>query len=116
MADINKTLAQIVGVVLTLVGILGFLMGDTLVGFGVNALHNVVHLLTGVIALWVGFGKADMAANFNKWFGLVYILVAILGRFVPAVASLLNINMADNWLHLILGLVMAGVGFSGKSA
>ena len=116
-ANVQKTLAQVVGVVLTLVGLLGFFMGDNLFGFAVNAPHNVVHLLSGLIGLWAGFSKGgEYAQAYNKWLCVVYILVAVLG-FVAAdfMASLLAINTADNFLHLVLGLVLAGVGFGAKS-
>ncbi len=118
MADIQKTLTQIVGVVLTVVGIIGFFVQDLLLAFGVNLLHNVVHLLTGVIGLWAGFGAdGKNAVGYNKWLGAVYIVVAVLGFIAPGLMlSLLNVNMADNILHLVLGVVLAGVGFGVKSA
>lgn len=117
MANVQKTVAQIVGVVLTLVGLLGFFMGPNLFGFTVNGLHNVVHLVTGLIGLWAGFSKGgEYAQGYNKWLGVVYLLVAVLGFVAPALmVSLLNGNSADNFLHLVLGLVLAGVGFGAKN-
>ena len=41
--DLQQFLAQVVGAVLTLVGVAGFLTGGTLLIFGINPLHNVVH-------------------------------------------------------------------------
>lgn len=114
MKGTQKLLAQIVGVVLTLVGVAGFFMGDSLLGFGINTLHNVVHLVTGLLGLWVGFfsSEDDYAVNYNKWLGLVYVLVGVVGFF--GVLSFLNVNAADNYLHLVLGVVLAGVGFFVK--
>jgi hypothetical protein len=57
MTNIQKVLAQVVGVVLTLVGLVGFFTGETLIVFGINLLHNIVHLLAlGIVLAGVGFG------------------------------------------------------------
>lgn len=98
----GKTWAKIIGVVLLLVGVLGFFMGDMVLGFGVNAIHNLVHLITGAIFAWAGFGSGS-AKPVNTWLGAIYILVGIIGFF--GVLSFLNVNAADNWLHLIVGVV-----------
>ena len=113
--NIQTLLARIVGAVLTVVGLVGFFSGDALLMFGLNPLHNVVHLVSGVVGLWAGF-TGGCAVHYNKWFGVIYILVAVLGFVVPdLMVSLLNINAADNLLHLLLGVVLAGVGFGAKS-
>lgn len=111
--DPQQPLAQVVGAVLTLVGVAGFFTGGTLVIFGINALHNVVHLVSGVLGLAVGFyAGAQWARYYNQGFGVIYLLVTALGFVAPALtASLLAINSADNFLHLALGIVLAGVGF-----
>jgi glucose uptake protein GlcU len=111
--DPQQPLAQVVGAVLTLVGVAGFFTGGTLLIFGINALHNVVHLVSGVLGLAAGFyAGGQWARYYNQGFGVIYLLVAALGFVAPAqTASLLAINSADNLLHLALGIVLAGVGF-----
>ena len=113
----QKLVAQVVGAVLTVVGIAGFFTGGSLLGFGVNTLHNVVHLASGIAGLALGFSNGGKNAHyFNKIFGSVYLLVAVLG-FVASdlMASLLMVNMADNLLHLVIGVVVAGVGFAAPT-
>jgi len=116
MMDSQKLLAQIVGVVLTLVGVIGFFVSGKLLVFGVNNLHNIIHLVSGILGLVAGFyvmGK--WAPMYNKVFGVVYLLVGILGIVAAsAMMQLLAVNMADNVLHLLLGVVLAGVGFGVK--
>jgi hypothetical protein len=50
--------------------------------FHVNAAHNVVHLLTGVVAPLAGMAGVGAAKTFFKIFGVVYGLVAVLGFVV----------------------------------
>lgn len=95
------------------VGLWGLLSGDMVLWFQVNSTHTWVHLLSGIIGILAGTAAAGAyAGTFNKVFGIVYLLVAILGFIgISSIVSLLMLNTADNWLHLIIGLVTAWVGF-----
>jgi hypothetical protein len=80
----TKTLALLFGGVFVLVGILGFIPAaapdEHLLGiFHVNAAHNIVHLLTGIIAIACGLASEHASILFFRIFGVVYGLVAILG-------------------------------------
>ncbi|PYK43392.1 MAG: TonB-dependent receptor [Verrucomicrobia bacterium] len=120
-----KTLALLFGVVFLLIGILGFVPSVTpnemlLNIFHVNAAHNAVHLLTGVVALLAGIAGVGASKIFFKIFGVVYGLVAVLG-FVVGDGMLLGFisnNMADTWLHVGIAVVSLIVGFapSGEAA
>ena len=107
------------GIVLLLVGILGFIPGLTPEGrllgiFAVDGVHNVIHLLTGIVALFCA-GSASAAKGYFKTFGVIYLLVTILG-FVQGSGELLgliSINGADNVLHLLITIVALSLGFSG---
>ena len=114
-----KTLALLFGVVFLLIGILGFVPSVTpnemlLNIFHVNAAHNAVHLLTGVVALLAGIAGVGASKIFFKIFGVVYGLVAVLG-FVVGDGMLLGFisnNMADTWLHVGIAVVSLIVGFA----
>jgi len=119
---VTKTIATWFGVVLILVGILGFIPGVTnsdhmLLGiFHVNTAHNIIHLLSGIIALWTGMTSAAYAKLYFQIFGVVYALVAILG-FVAGTNDVLGFianNMADTWLHVVIAVVALFVGFGTK--
>ena len=109
------------GIVLTLVGILGFVPGVTsadglLLGiFQVDALHNVVHLLTGVLAIVAALGAGTYSRLFFQVFGVVYALVTIVG-FVQGntVLGLFPVNMADNVLHILITVFALWAGFMVK--
>ncbi len=106
--------ATTLGAVLLLVGVIGLFTDGMLLGlFGVNGLHNAVHLLSGAIGLWAGvWGGTSASRMFNRIFGVIYGLVAVLGLLgVGVVMSLLNLNAADNWLHVLIAAASLVVGF-----
>jgi hypothetical protein len=110
MANIQKTYAQIVGAVLALIGVAGFFIGEgLLLGFGVNILHSIIHLVSGILLI----AFAGRMANIT--FGWVYAAVFVLGLVAPGLmASLINLNAADNYLHFALTALSLGVGYGVK--
>jgi hypothetical protein len=125
-----KTLAQrvalIFGVVFILIAILGFLTeGGTsmtadmttaprLLGlFHVNLLHNVVHLLFGI---WgVAASRTWPAARtYCRVGGIIYLVLMVLGFIAPDGFGIVPLGGNDIWLHAVLGLVLAGVGFTDR--
>lgn len=106
-----------IGAVITLVGILGFVLepieGELFGIFGVNTLHNTVHFITGVAGLAAGyFAAGAFSDEYNKYGGLAYLLLAALWLIIPVFLNdLLNIGLADTLLHLGLGVILAVVGF-----
>lgn len=112
--EIQKTFAMVVGVVLLLLGLLGFVMSSPLLGlFGVNMPQNILHLLGGVLGLY--FGYKGMGKNFNLGLGVVSLVVGLAGLAVPALLlSLLNINFEITVLHVLLGLVCIAVSYFVK--
>ena len=105
---------MVLGVVFVLVGILGFFNSPVLGIFQVNTLHNVIHLLSGILALYFGSQSESAAKSYAKVFGIIYGLVTILGFVLPDgnVLGLFTVNMADNILHLVLAVVFLYIGYS----
>jgi hypothetical protein len=111
----SATLVKVFGVVFLLIGVLGFVPGITneeglLLGlFEVDAMHNIVHILSGVLA-FVFAGKSPK--TYLKVFGVVYLLVTIVG-FVQGdtILGMMSVNMADHWLHLAIAVVALVFGF-----
>lgn len=115
----NRVLAMVIGVVFLLIGILGFITnptGGALLGiFDVDAVHNTIHLATGIL----GIAAALMGWSrlFNQVFGIIYLLVAIIG-FIPGLndinglyLGIMHVNAADDILHIVVGAATAYVGF-----
>ena len=118
--------AQVFGVVLLLVGVLGFVAtgmsmnadmatAPKLLGlFPVNALHNVVHILLGVWGLLAARTVAA-ATQFAKMSAGIYLVLALLGFVAPTMFGLVPLGGNDIWLHAILGIVLLAVALrSGK--
>jgi hypothetical protein len=107
--------ATLVGGVLVVGGIIGFFYSasfgspghvDDVFGIlSVNAWHNLLHIFTGAIGLLV----AGYAARQYAWgLGVLYIAIAIWGFIIGGGESILGfipVNTADNFLHVILGVL-----------
>jgi len=122
---LNQTLALAVGALFLLMGLAGFFVtgfsgfterdhSQTLAGFAVNPLHNIVHLLIG--AAGIALARTQSGA---RTYGLLlvggYGLTFLYGLFAQnAEWDVLNINLADNVLHLLAVLAGAVIAFYGK--
>jgi len=115
-----KTICKILGVVFLLVGVIGFAKQD-LLGAHLTAPHNVVHIVSGVIALYFGFaGTLSGAKIFCLIFGVVYLALGILGMAVGVGADRmwmigpLHFGMADHGIHILLGVLFLAGGLFTK--
>lgn len=110
----SKLLANVFGIVFVLVGILGFIPNPLVSPdgiFAVNTMHNIVHILTGIVFI-VG-GRMGFARNTVIGVGVAYIGVTILGFLTPEGSMLLgmvHINEADRYLHAGLAVAIFGAG------
>lgn len=111
-----QILTVVVGAVYTVLGLVGFLLtgftnfaghqGESLLGFHVNPLHNIVHLVTGVAGLALATSLAR--ARIYGWaLAIAYGVVFLYGLFAVSRPEInfLAINGADNVLHLVTALV-----------
>jgi hypothetical protein len=117
-----KTVCKILGVVFLLVGVLGFAKAD-LLGAHLSPAHNIVHLVSGVIALYFGFaGTLSGAKAFSLVFGVVYIALGILGMAMGTGADRmlmlgpLHFGQADHGIHILLGVIFLAGGLFTKKA
>lgn len=121
-----QRVAQIFGIVFILVALYGFTMtgmgnmeadparAPQLLGlFPVNVLHNVVHLIFGIWGL-LASRSVGGAKSYAQIAGVLYLLLAVAGFLVPNGFGLVPLGGNDIWLHAVLGLVLAGVGFTAR--
>ncbi|MEC5190248.1 MULTISPECIES: DUF4383 domain-containing protein [unclassified Arthrobacter] len=119
-----------VGIVLIVVGLLGFIPGVTtqygsLAFFGpgstalflglfqVSMLLNIVQLVIGATGLAMSRNNPMGARNFLMGFGLLYIVLSVYGLIVGvgSAANFLSLNTIDAWAFMIMGIVMLGAGW-----
>jgi hypothetical protein len=123
-----RTAALAFGVVFLLAGVLGFVPGITagfadlrfagphsgarLLGvFAVSVLHNLVHLVFGVLGVLAARANGASRA-FLMIGGGVYVLLFVFGLAMDhdSPANFIPVDNADDWLHLGLGLAMIIAG------
>ncbi|MDH3475629.1 MAG: DUF4383 domain-containing protein [Rhodospirillales bacterium] len=97
-------------------GLLGFIPNPLVARdglFAVNALHNLVHVVTGAGFLLGGLtlGRPQLTL---RAIGALYVAVAALGFATTGdtLLGMIHINEADRWLHLALAAVILGAGFA----
>jgi len=120
-----KKLSLLFGVVFIAVGLLGF-VSNPIIGLSENAIfhadtmHNIVHIVSGVLFLLVALAAPASSRRFLFLFGIVYCLIGILGFFTMGTAGMgevlgfLHVNGADNYLHVGLGLIIFIAGIVSK--
>ena len=113
----TKTASIIIGIIFIAVGLLGFIPNPIIDDsekaiFHADTLHNMVHVVSGILFLFFGLAVPDSAAAFMKIFGAVYLLLGIIGMVnmgaegMGNVLGFLHVNAADNFLHIALGVVI----------
>jgi hypothetical protein len=119
---------MIVALVFLLVGLLGFVPGITsdfdsmtfaghhssaeLLGvFAVSVLHNLVHLVFGVVGFLMARTERG-SVMFLVVGGAIYLVLWLYGLIIDldSTANFVPVNDADNWLHFGLGIGMLGLG------
>lgn len=110
-----KKVCTILGIVFILVGLVGFLpFARNLMGAHLSAAHNIIHLVSGAIALYLGLkGSLHAAKTFCWVFGLVYLLLGIVGfllgtgdmRMIIIVSGRLELGTMDHIIHIALGAI-----------
>ncbi len=115
--SVNATVAAVFGAVYALVGLAGFFVSetfaatddDTLLGFEVNHLHNIVHLLIG-LALLGASRRTETARRLNLLIGGTYVVLGIIGWFIQDTeVNVIALNEPDHLLHLASGALLVAV-------
>jgi hypothetical protein len=123
-----RTVAIILGAAFILLGLVGFISNNFL-GAHLTTAHNIIHLVSGAAALYIGLrGSLQAAKLFGYAFGAVYLLLGVVGYWMggmhnttnlPASAQdnavnenmfrmipgVLELGTVDHLLHVLIGLV-----------
>jgi hypothetical protein len=110
------------GAFLVVVGLLGF-AAPGFMGMHLSALNNVVHLLSGAVAIYFGLKATPAAARtLCIAFGALYGLLGLAGFVVGGQDTLkiipgaLVLGTMDHLVHLILGAIFLSVGWGWRAA
>ena len=129
--SVAQKVGPLFGVVLIVLGIIGFLItgfddgftavtGHELLGMGLNAFHNLAYILVGVFLIVMSVAAPPAAAEgATIGIGLFLVVLFILG--VVAGDNLTIIGMTGegdtgNFLHLIVGVTLLAVGLLSSGA
>ena len=101
--------SKVIGVLYVVLGAAGFVLGDE-----ANLYHNLLHLATGVVGVYVGFfGSSASARRFCLAFGAGYLALGGLGFALgdPSAdyltdVGLFSVSTPDHIHHLLLGTVL----------
>jgi hypothetical protein len=114
--------ATLVGVVLVATGLLGFL-NTSIVGatdgalFRTGTVHDLVHLLTGLVALAIAFGLTGRPqVDGVLAFGILYAVVFVAIVASPTLFGLFSVpaSPAVHLLHAAVATVSVAVGYRAR--
>ena len=115
-------IATILGIGFLLVGVLGF-VAPGMLGMHLSVAHNVVHLVSGAAALWLGLkGTPGAAKTFCLVFGALYLLLGVAGfvagsdaapgvpgphdaKLLKLIPGTLEFGTMDHIVHILLGAI-----------
>jgi hypothetical protein len=122
-----KSAAIFWGIIFIAVGLLGYVSNPIIADsdtalFHADSVHNLVHIVSGVLFLVFGFAMPASAKGFLIVFGIVYLLLGVWGLVsfgttgMGVLMGFLHVNGADNFLHIGLGLVIFLTGALARRA
>ena len=112
--SVNFVTLAIFAPLLILVGILGFLIpAEQSLTSGAPA-YNLFHLFFGLVGLAALWSKHELfISSFNAGFGLIDLYQALASYLDLPPAKYFLWTTVDDILHIILGLILAIIGFYG---
>ncbi|HXH74845.1 MAG TPA: hypothetical protein VNJ08_07760 [Bacteriovoracaceae bacterium] len=117
---INQKVCVAIGIGFIVVGFLGILVPD-LLGMHLSMAHNLIHIVSGSLALWVGSSEEPRKAGaFSVIFGAVYGFLGLVGfvigqpgypgvghlgadqNLIRVVPNVLEFGSSDHVIHIII--------------
>lgn len=103
-----KSYAQWGGIVLLVLGIIGIFVQPRFVGLNTEWIETAIHIVAGGLLAYAGFrGTEAQAVSWSRIFGIVFLVVGIVGFFSPRIFGILrnDLGTLDNIVHLAYGVV-----------
>ena len=115
--NLVRSYAQIVGVVIVLLGVLGLVLGEQHLGgmLNIDLVEDIVHLVTGGALAYAGFAIRDNATvrTIVGGLGVVYVVIGVLGFVSSTLFGLIpsGYSIFDNVFHVGLGVLNIAVAW-----
>jgi hypothetical protein len=106
--------AGVVGIVFLLLGVLGFFLDHLYGWIHFDLMHNIIHLIVGFLGILTA-GSVSASKSFAKVLGIFYMLVGIIGFFIPELFGHMMLEMSENMLHLLVGGIALYVGYVAET-
>lgn len=117
--NLARTYAVAFGVVYTIVGLIGFAVSSTLdtanlIIFPVNVLHNVVHLLVGLLG--IGAFLTARSVLYARVMAVLFAVLTLAGFLPQPLLGLVPLGGADIVLHALTAILagVAGWGYASR--
>jgi hypothetical protein len=116
--NVIRAMAFILGLILIIAGVLGFVPAFVKDGllfgfFEIDEMHNIVHLVSGALAL-LASASTPYSQLYFQVLGIFYGIVTILGFVFSGNLLFMHVNFADNLLHLAIAAFAIFFGFVFK--
>lgn len=116
----TRHVSIVLGFVLTLMGLFGLFMPNSLVGVSgmikTNMIHDLVHLITGGLLLYGSYIAVGKEASLVKMVGVIYLVLTVLGFVMggTSILGLIEVSETGKIFNTIITVLMLGVTL-GKS-
>lgn len=106
-----KTTSIVFGIIFVIAGLLGFVNNPIFGIFAADTVSSILHIIVGIVLL--AMASKPSAVGTLKTIGILYVIFAIIG-FISgsSVLGLFVVNGAANWLYLVLGIIIAVMGWT----
>lgn len=115
-----RAFAVLLGIAFIFAGVAGnmpmFIQNGLLFGYiEVDSMHNLIHLITGVMAIMAAT-RYSLTKLFFKLLGLVYSILGVYGFWSNGDLIITHTNFNGNVLHLVIGVISLYLGFTRSKA
>jgi hypothetical protein len=122
--SLAQRVAPFFGLLYITIGIVGFFVtgfdnflqntNETLIGFSINPLHNLVHLLIGIFLIVMATRpQIPVAEGAVMGVGLFYVTAFVIGAMAKdnlTIISMYGYGDLENFNHIVNGVALLGLG------
>lgn len=103
-----KSYAKWGGIILLVLGVVGLFMKTLPLGLNSDIIEDIIHIAAGALLTYAGTRGTDaQAASWSKYFGIVFLVVGVVGFLSKNLLGLLpsGLSTLDNVVHLAYGVL-----------